>query len=153
PAQPTRQEVEQALACIWEVLGEFPYVDRCDKANALALLLTPLLRPVLRHVPLALIDAPSQGTGKSLLADVVALVATGRNAAVITEASSEEEWSKLIASLLLEGAALISIDNVELPLRSAKLAAALTSDEWRNRLLGRSKTVSVPQRATWLATG
>jgi hypothetical protein len=153
PEQPARQEVEQALKLLWSILGEFPYVDASDKANALALLLTPLLRPVLRHVPLALIDAPKQGTGKSLLAEVIALVVTGRNAAVITEASSEEEWSKLITSLLLEGATLISIDNVTLPLRSARLAAALTSDEWRNRLLGQSKTVIVPQRATWLATG
>ncbi|HJT57582.1 MAG TPA: hypothetical protein VJ761_13860, partial [Ktedonobacteraceae bacterium] len=153
PTHPSKQEVEQALKLLWSILGEFPYVDASDKANALALLLTPLLRPALRHVPLALIDAPKQGTGKSLLAEVIALVVTGRNAAVITEASSEEEWSKLITSLLLEGATLISIDNVTLPLRSARLAAALTSDEWRSRLLGQSRTIIVPQRATWLATG
>jgi hypothetical protein len=74
PEQPTREDVEQALARIWQAIGEFPYVSAAERANALALLLTPLLRYVIkRYVPLALIDAPKQGTGKGLLTDFIAV--------------------------------------------------------------------------------
>jgi hypothetical protein len=61
PQAPTRAQVEQALRRIFAVIGEFPYVSQADRANALGLLLTPLLRYAFTdHVPLALIDAPSK---------------------------------------------------------------------------------------------
>lgn len=100
---PTPQEREAALALIWDTIGQFPYVSEADKANALGLLLTTILRPAIaRHVPLALLDAPSQGTGKSLLSDVVSVIATGSSAAILTMSDSEEELQKAITSLLLE---------------------------------------------------
>jgi hypothetical protein len=45
-------------------------------------------------------------------------------------------------------------DNVEHTLSSPSLAAALTTSEWSDRILGRSEmTRAIPQRATWIATG
>ena len=67
PEAPTRAQVEQALRRIFSIIGEFPYVSQADRANTLGLLLTPLLRYAFSgHVPLALVDAPKQGTGKGL---------------------------------------------------------------------------------------
>src|SRR6266699_3901595 len=75
PSAPTPADIQRALALLEEALGEFPYVDDASKANALALLLTPILRPAIAGpVPLALIDAPQAGTGKSLLTRVLALM-------------------------------------------------------------------------------
>ncbi|MBA2680226.1 MAG: hypothetical protein H0U76_17745, partial [Ktedonobacteraceae bacterium] len=154
PLKPTEQEREKALALLWSTIGEFPYVSDADKANALGLLLTPILRPAIkRHVALALIDAPKQGTGKGLLSDVVSIIATGTSAAILTMSDNDEEVQKLITSLLIEGTTIITIDNLTGRLQSRHLDAVLTSDMWRARILGVSKTTMVPQRATWLATG
>ncbi len=154
PFKPTLQQREEALALLLSAVGEFPYVSDADKANALGLLLTPILRPAIkRHVALALIDAPKQGTGKGLLSDVVSIIATGNSAAILTMSDSDEELQKLITSLLIEGATIITIDNITGRLQSRHLDAVLTSDMWRGRILGVSKMTLVPQRATWLATG
>ncbi len=154
PLTPTQAERDAALTLLKETIGEFPYVDEADYANALALLLTPILRQAIkRHVPLALLDAPKAGTGKGLLADVVSLIATGTSSAVLTMSDSDEELQKALTSLLIEGATIITIDNITGRLQSRHLDAALTADMWRGRMLGQSKMVLVPQRATWLATG
>ena len=146
---PSQEEREAALALILETIGEFPYVDEADLANALALLLTPFLRPAIkRHVPLALLDAPKPGTGKGLFSDVVSIIATGTSSAVLTMSDSEEEVQKSITSLLIEGATIITIDNIAGRLQSKHLEAVLTADLWRGRILGQSKMVLVPQRAT-----
>ncbi|GCE15305.1 bifunctional DNA primase/polymerase [Tengunoibacter tsumagoiensis] len=154
PLDPTPEQRQAALTLIWDVIGEFPYATDADKANALGLLLTPLLRPAIkRHVPMALIDAPKQGTGKGLLSDVVSIIATGMGAMILTLSDNPDELQKSITSLLIEGATMITIDNVVERLQSKHLDAVLTSDWWRGRILGASKMARVPQRATWIATG
>ena len=154
PLAPSRSEREAALALMLEAIGEFPYAEEADLANGFGLLLTPFLRPAIkRHVPLALLDAPKPGTGKGLFADVLAIIATGASAPILTLSDSQEELQKSITSLLIEGATVISIDNVTGRLQSKHLEAVLTAELWRGRLLGHSKMVFVPQLATWLATG
>jgi len=154
PSKPSRAELAAAMALIDETIGDFPYCDEASRANAFALLLTPVLRPaIVGNAPLALIDKPQAGTGASLLAEAVSILATGRQAAMMTAPRDDEEWRKKITAALLEGATVITIDNVETTLQSASLAAALTSSTWKDRLLGQSATVVVSQRATWLATG
>ncbi|GHO91523.1 hypothetical protein KSF_015710 [Reticulibacter mediterranei] len=154
PVAPTKEEQEAALALIWETIGEFPYVGEADRANALGLLLTPMLRPTIqRHVPLALLDAPKPGTGKGLFADVVSIIATGDCAAILTAPDNEEEWDKRITAMLMQGRTIICIDNLAGQLQSAKLDAVLTATLHEGRILGQSTMVKVPNRATWMATG
>jgi hypothetical protein len=154
PAAPSRSEVAAAVALVEEAIGEFPYADAASKANAWALLLTPILRPAIEgNTPLALIDKPQAGTGASLLAEAVSILATGRQAAMMSAPADDTEWRKKITATLLEGATMVTIDNVEDTLQSASLALALTSSAWKDRVLGQSATVVLSQRATWLATG
>lgn len=154
PDKPTTADVSHAKNLLWDVFGEFPFADDASYANTLALCLTPIVRPALHgNVPMALIDAPRAGTGKGLLGDSVALIASGRVASVLSEAREEDEWRKRITSLLREGATLIGIDNVEMPVGSPALASALTAHFVRDRVLGVSEMVNLPQRATWFATG
>ncbi|MEO8285020.1 MAG: hypothetical protein ABI670_01125 [Chloroflexota bacterium] len=151
---PSGEEVQAALNLMIEAVGDFPYVDDASRANTLALMLTAIARPAIRgNVPLALVDAPTQGTGKTLLVKVIALINTGRPAAVMTAPNTEDEWRKRITGLLGEGATYILIDNVEGVLNSVSLAAVLTADSWKDRLLGTNAHIEVPQRATWMATG
>jgi hypothetical protein len=154
PEMPPASDVTAALALIDEAVGEFPYSDDASRANTLALLLTPIVRPAIRgHVPLSLIDAPQAGTGKSLLAEVVSLIATGRSAAMIAAPRDDDEWRKRITAALLTGATVVTIDNVEYPLDAPSLGLVLTCDTWADRILGRSELLYLPQRATWLVTG
>ena len=154
PSEPTEEDVVNAMALIDEAIGEFPYEDDASKANAIGLLLTPLIRQSINgQVPLALIDATRPGTGKSLLAETVAMIATGRKAAMMTAPYDDDEWRKRIASTLAEGSTIITIDNIKGKLQAPSLDAALTSSIVKERILGQSKNGVYPQRATWMATG
>ncbi len=151
---PSDRDVVAARKLLFDTIIDFPFVDDGSKANLIALALTPLLRPAIDGpVPLALIDAPQAGTGKSLLAEVVTCITTGRGAGMMTPAKSEDEWRKRLTSQLMLGARVIVIDNVDEPLGSGNLAAALTTSEWEDRVLKTNDIVRLPQRATWIATG
>ena len=158
PKHPTKNDIDHALSVLDDAVGDFPYADSrecgANKANTLGLLLSPIVRQAIDGLaPLALIDAPQPGTGKSLLAQVVALIATGRGAAMMTAPVDEESWRKAITATLTTGATVVTIDNVEQPLGSASLSAVITADTWTDRILGRSEMVVLPQRAVWVATG
>ncbi len=154
PEHPTDDDVVAAITLIDEAIGEFPFQDKASEANAIALLLTPIIRQAINgHVPLALLDATRPGTGKSLLAELVALIATGRKAAMMGAPYDDDEWRKRIAATLSDGATIIVIDNVRSRLQSAALDLALTSHTVQERILGQSKNGVYAQRATWMATG
>jgi len=154
PAAPTTADTKAAISLLDEAVGEFPYEDEASAANTLALMLTPLVRQaVAGPVPLALIDKPQAGTGGSLLAETIAIIGSGRTAEMLGAPRDEEEWRKQITAKLAAGATMITVDNVEGALYAPSLARALTARTWTDRVLGRSETVTVSQRATWIATG
>jgi hypothetical protein len=154
PEHPTPDDIVAALTLIDEIIGQFPYQNQASYANTIALLLTPLIRQAIDgHVPLALIDATRPGTGKSLLAETVALIATGRKATMMTAPYDDDEWRKRIASTLAEGATIITIDNIKARLQAASLDSALTSHTVKERILGESRNGTYAQHATWMATG
>src|SRR5260370_6822529 len=114
-----------------------------------------MLRPALEgeSAPLALLDDPQQGTGQSLFARLVSVLATGSQSAATAGGRDEAEWRKAITSHLLAGITYVLIDNVSRPLRSDALSAVLTSPVWQDRILGASRTVTFPVHPTWVATG
>lgn len=151
---PTAGELKDAINLILEAIGEFPYLNEAHRANAAGLLITPIIRPAINSgVPLALLDAPTPGTGKSLLSEVVSIISTGRNTGMMSAVEHDEEWRKQITATLMMGSTMIIIDNVEHPLSAPSLARALTTTIWKDRILGRSEMVVLAQRATWIATG
>jgi len=153
PCRPTQAEVREAMKFVQSFSQDFPFESQSDRANELGLMLTTVTRHMFRHVPIALIDATKQGTGKGLLTDKVAITATGRSASAISQVSSDEEWDKRITAMLMSGATMITIDNVEGVLRSPILSKILTSEYHNGRVLGESKMVDVPQKAIWIANG
>ncbi len=154
PTEPNRRQIRSAMDLVNEAVGEFPYADKASAANTLALLITSLIRQAIDGpVPLGLIDAPQAGTGKSLLAEIVAIVGTGRAGEMLGASRDDEEWRKAITAKLVGGSTLVIVDNVEGRLYAPSLARALTSRTWTDRVLGRSEVATVKQRATWAATG
>lgn len=91
PESPMIDDVEAILDLIDSAIGDFPFVDTASKANAIASMLTPVVRPAIDSpTPLALYDAPQAGTGKSLLAEVVSIIATGRAAETFSAPTDPE---------------------------------------------------------------
>ena len=78
--RPSNDEIAAARQMIEHAIGEFPYADKASKANTIAAMLTPIVRPAISGpTPLGILGAPQAGTGKSLLADVVSIIPTGRH--------------------------------------------------------------------------
>jgi hypothetical protein len=155
PEKPSRDEaIRAAEFIISEVLYDFPFKDESSRANAIASMVSVIMRPAIDgNIPLALFDKPQAGTGASLLVEVISLIATGRPAHMMSAPKDDEEWRKMITSSLIEGPAIIVIDNVDGILRASSLSRALTAKVWRDRILGRSEMIDLPQRAAWFATG
>jgi hypothetical protein len=115
--------------------------------------LTILDRRAMATAPLHAFTAPAAGTGKSLLIDLFAFLATGRPMPVIAQGRTEEELEKRLGAALLAGDTAISLDNCDHPLESAFLCQALTQGQLNIRLLGYSQNVETPVNATIFANG
>ena len=155
PERPSPEHVRMAVEYLrGELLHGFPFAGEADRANAIGLLLTPFVRPMIEGlVPLFAIDSPAPGTGKSLLASVVHIVATGRQAATGVEQLDPGEAVKAITATLLQAPPIVLLDNVARHLVSGPFAAVLTAASWTARVLGQSKMVTVENRSVWIATG
>jgi len=151
PERPKKTEVKKALKRIGEVIGDFPYADQASLANTLALALTPILREVITGpVPLAAIDKPTPGTGATLL--VESLATSGTEPGALGAVEDDNEMRKAITAKMRTGERWLFLDNVNVELKSAALARALTAGVWEDRILGVSKTLRAPVRNVWVAT-
>ena len=135
------------------LVDTFPFVTPADRAVALSAILTALDRRSMATAPLHAFTAPTAGTGKSLLVDLVAILATGRLMPVISQGRNEDELEKRLGAALLAGDAAISLDNCDHVLQSAFLCQALTQQHLNIRVLGLSKNVETPVNVAIYATG
>ena len=153
PQYPTKADASAALQAIDGLIEDFPFVSDADRSVALSAILTALDRHAMATAPLHGFTSPAAGTGKSLLVDVAAILATGRLTPVISQGCSEEELEKRLGAALLAGDVVVSIDNCEHELQSVFLCQALTQQKLNIRVLGMSKNVETPITATVFATG
>jgi hypothetical protein len=157
PDYPDGNEVQACTDILLNVISDFPFADEASRANALAILFSLLMRPVITgHVPLAIVDAPMQGTGKTLLVTALATIAVGNvSSESIPAKENDDEWRKKITSILLAATPFVLLDNIpdNTTIDSPSLAAALTTEEWSDRLLGRNNAIRLPSRVVWTATG
>jgi hypothetical protein len=153
PREPTWDDASKALASIDELIAGFPFVTPADRSVALSGILTLLDRRSMATAPLHAFTAPSAGTGKSLLVDIAAMLATGQPMPVIAQGRSEEELDKRLGASLLAGDLGISLDNCDHALQGAFLCQALTQQRLAIRLLGQSRNVETPCNAVLYATG
>ena len=154
PESPMIDDVEAMLDLIDSAIGDFPFVDDSSRANAIASMLTPVVRPAIDSpTPLALYDAPQAGTGKSLLAEVVSIIATGRAAETFSAPRDPEEWRKKITTALSSGTGVVVIDNVNYRLDSDALCSAITSITISDRIFRTFERIVLPVKCAWIATG
>ncbi len=154
PDRPTERDLSEAITTLRDPVQDFPFVADSDRAAYVAAVLSLIARHMIDGpVPMFPVRAPTPGTGKTMLVDVVSLIATGREAPAMTMTFETEELRKRITSLAVGGAPLVLLDNLSGSIGADGLAAALTKTEWEDRVLGSTQMVRVPLRTVWFATG
>jgi hypothetical protein len=153
PQRPNKHDARAALKDIEALIIGFPFKVDADRSVAVSAILTALHRHAIATAPLFAFSSPTPGTGKSLLVDIAAMLATGQRVPVISQGRSEEELEKRLGAALLAGDIAISLDNCEHRLESVFLCQALTQQKLNIRLLGKSKNVETLNTATFFATG
>jgi len=157
---PSSEEVKKARdLLLTEIDGDFPFCDntpdsRASKAHAVALKLEPFVRQMISgNTPIYLIQKPAPGTGASLFVNAFAEIAFGSAAIPQSEVGSADELRKNLTATLMSGTSLYWLDNVHQKIDNSSLALATTTEVWRDRVLGHSKTVIIPIRCSWIISG
>lgn len=140
-----RAKALKAIKTLKAPLRGFSFVSDADVSAALAAIMTALIRRVLPAAPMFGITAPTPGTGKTLLAEAVAIIATGRRPPVMSMGSDENELAKRLNGVLLSGDSMLLIDNVTRPFGNEDVINQILSQPvMRFRPLGGSGMVSAP---------
>ena len=158
-AAPSRAEAQTALVLLKEPFSDFPFVadgpngHSASRSVMLSTVLTGLVRRTLPSAPMHGVSAPTPGTGKSLAVQVAAIIVMGRPVTAMSQGASEEEDQKRLFTILMQGDQMASIDNVTRPIGGDALCTILTEPTWQNRVLGKSRNVSVNTNVLLTATG
>jgi len=152
---PNEGEVEAARQLIWDTwLGDFTFTSISEHANALALVITPFVREMIRGAtPLHLIEKNKPGTGATLLADISTILMLGEIASSGAAPESDAEWRKRISTKLLHSDPFFYIDNVAPgSLDYASVKQVLTVGTFEDRRLGTNDLIEEDVRCIWIAT-
>lgn len=147
------EDLAESSRALYSLFDTFPFATPADESAALAMAMTALLRRVLPAAPLGCISASTPGTGKSLFADCLSVLATGRTAPVAAIGKDTEELEKRIDSLLLKGDALTVFDNVDRAVKSDVLCQVTTQAHKSIRVLAQSRIVEAPTNVALYMTG
>jgi hypothetical protein len=157
PDQPGRHDAEQSLELIYDLVTDFPFKSETHKTVWLTGLFTVLGRAsFMGPAPLIAFDGNAPGSGKTKLADLIAIIASGRRmprSAWPGGDNADEEVRKRITSLAVQGERFVLLDNVDCELGGGPLDAAMTGDTWKDRLLGTNTVAEIPMKMVWFATG
>jgi hypothetical protein len=170
PEKPTRADAAAALQKLVHVLRAFPFVpdERTEewrpaadeglkpsvaRSIVLSAMLTALIRRSLPSAPLFVFDAPLAGSGKTMLAEIVGIIATGRKPPSMNQGRDAEEDEKRLGATLREGDPVLLLDNCSRDLDGDLLCSMITQENVAFRILGLSQMMTVSTRITLLATG
>lgn len=154
PQEPNGEEVASSLAILRDLVADFPFAAESSFSTWLAGFLTPLARYAFDGpAPLFMSEANVRGAGKSKLWDLVGIMLTGREFPKTPFSERDEELAKKITAIAIAGEPIVFFDNVTAEFGGSTLEEALTTDRWRDRVLGSSKnTPELPLTAIWYAS-
>lgn len=131
PERPTAQQVADARDLLLnELLGDFPLADGADVAHAIGAIVLPVVRQVVDGcTPVHVIESPTAGSGKTLLADTISIIGTGRPAKRVPLPTSDAAVRRIVSEAHAAGTRVVLMDNVDTrrTLDVPALCAALTS--------------------------
>lgn len=155
PDEPTTEDVQSAVKLLCEEwLGDLFAImpEPEDRANCIAMMLTPLIRGLVPLAPLAVVDGLQAGVGKNLVSDCLSIFATGQVAKPLPYSREDDENRKVITSEFRSGTELMVFDEAH-TIEGAHLARSITSITYSDRILGVSSMIEFPNRVTWVALG
>jgi hypothetical protein len=155
-AECTRDDALKALEVLSYPISRYDFASETDKSVALASMLLPFARPSILLAPGIAIEAPLKGSGKTKLASLPAILATGEAPALIASPGRADELDKRLLASLLGGRSNIVIDNIadsDETWGTDTLCAAITANSLDLRPLGSSNAQTVKNRASVTVTG
>lgn len=153
PFQPSKVEAHTALDLLSAPVRYFPFDSAADKSVWLAAMLTSVVRGQLSRCPAFVFDAPSPGSGKTYLCEMVGVLGLGVKPPAASWGDSDEENSKTLFTMLREADPVVLFDNVATEIGSADLCKALTSSTIKGRILGVSESATLGTRTLMMFNG
>lgn len=136
-----------------EWMHDFVFMGPEYEANWLTMLIQPYVQSLYDFAPGFLIEAGDQSSGKTMIAQLAAMVSNGVAGATSSWIQRDEsELNRLIAGILDKGAATAIFDNVRGDLESGTLENLLTSRVFQARLVGGAGVKDMPNRTQWIFT-
>ena len=143
-----------------EVLRDFPFRSRGDRANAIAALLTGYLAQhfVECGKPIAILDGNQPNVGKTLYANCISQILDGLTARMVRFTIHDEELNKGLGATLREPTpfTVVLFDNAKVApkdvVSSPTIEALSTSPEIRIRILQTSSNLVLENNRLWLIT-
>ena len=154
PDKPTKQQANDALLELCELISEFDFRHADDRAGALAGIVTAVIRGSLPLAPMFHVSAPVMASGKTYLCSLIASFASGIEASALMFPRNNEECRKLLMSELLTSPPVIMFDNLSSDLAPFdSFCTALTGPYITDRVLSMTKTAKVGTRTLFLSSG
>ena len=156
-----RASVANSVGALLNCVVDFPFDDSESMANWLGYLLSFPLRSYISQLggvyPLYAVTAPVAGSGKTLLVSICSMIWTGKRI-YVTQIGQDgrnegEEMRKRLLATLSEGQIIQVFDNIDIKISSGNLASAITSGEYKDRILGKSEMLSVSVEWILAVTG
>ena len=152
--KPSFEATQAALSLLEGLLSEFRFVADADKSAALSAMMTATVRPTLPHAPAFHVRAPTMGSGKTYLCELIGAFAGPALNNKVSYPTSSEEATKVILSLLLTAPAVIEFDDMDTDWAPhGVIKRMLTAEQITERILGVSKTATVSTRTLILGSG
>lgn len=129
------------------LLRDFCFKSPGDRTNYLGVLLTAMLVPrFIGSKPAVLFSGNQPELGKSILAQIIAILRDGQSAETASYNPNDEEFEKRLGAIVRRGATTIIIDNAKAQSRnpridSACLERSITDPILSFRLLGQSASI------------
>jgi len=126
------------------LLQDFCFKSPADRTNYIGVLLTAVLMPhFIGAKPAALFNGNQPGLGKSILAQIIAILRDGRPTETASYNPRDEEFEKRLGAIVRRGVTTIIIDNAKgrgrnPRIESACLERSITDAILSFRLLGKS---------------
>lgn len=149
----TRDEALECVEVLMRPFRGFPLTGADSRGALLAAVLTAVVRPALDTAPGFALDAPSPGSGKTLMGTCLRALAGGGTLNGPLPTRDEAEVAKVLLSVLVDKPRAVLFDNQVGLMDSAALAAVLTSRTYSGRILGSTRVVDLETNVLFLFSG
>jgi hypothetical protein len=159
--RPTKVQCQDALEILKGVLADFPFADEdgiegLSLSVALSAMLTAVVRRSLPIAPMFGFGANEVESGKTLLAEIIAIVMTGHRTGCRPFSDNEYQRETAIGAALDAGDGAILFDNADTPITGPAIERCLTEETFTTRRLGSNTggdQIKAPTNALIMATG